>query len=82
MKGGKIIAGEKSELMEFAEEYIQSHAYINSRSMAREYEGINNRGQPSLSLTYRFAQVLRKLIEKGLIEKYNNRQYKKIGMDV
>lgn len=78
MKGKRIIA-EKSELLKFAEKYIQSHAYINSRNMAREYESVGNRGQPSQSLTYRFAQVLRKLIEKGLIEKYNNRQYKKIG---
>ena len=82
MKGKRIIIAEKSELMEFAEKYIQSHTYINSRNMAREYENIGNREYPSKSLIYRFAQIIRKLIEKGLIEKYNNKQYKKIGMEV
>ena len=79
MKGKRIIIAEKSELLEFAEKYIQNHAYINSRCMAREYENIGNRGQPSQSLIYRFAQVLKKLIEKGAIKKYNNRQYKRVG---
>lgn len=79
MKGKRIIiTEEKSELLEFADKYIQSHTYVNSRSMAREYENISNRGQPSNSSIYGFAQILGKLRKKGVIEKYNNRQYKRI----
>ena len=83
MKGKRIITEEKSELLEFAEEYIQSHHYVNSRDLANIYEnrtviGKFSRDKPPTGLVCRFGQVLRILTDGGLVYRYNNRQYRVI----
>ena len=69
---------DKERLMDFAEKFIEQSTFVSSRRLATAFEGTVMREQPTKSLVYQFAQVLRKLIEKGLIEKYNNRQYRVI----
>lgn len=80
MKGKRIIiTEEKSELLKFAEEYIQKHYYMSSKDLAIAYDNIILTEQPSRGSIYGFAHILGDLREQGKIEKYNRRQYRRVG---
>ena len=75
----KTITEKRSELLEFAEEYLENHTFINSKSLAIAFNNSSRAEQPPRGQVNRFGQILRTFSDNGLIEKYNNRQYIKIG---
>lgn len=64
-----------NELNNFAIDYIINHTYLNSRALAINYTSTLKNKTPK-SLTYKFARVILQLKKNGIIEKYNNSQYK------
>lgn len=65
--------------VEFANDFLKDHTFINSRSLAIAYNNSHRTERPSPKQVHEFAQILGKFREKGVIEKYNNRQFKKVG---
>ena len=79
----------KDYLMDFANNYLNNHTYINGYNLAREfilenYKGLGNKKTNrnyykfQKSLIYRFSRVISKLKTSGKIVKYNNSVYKKV----
>lgn len=76
----KIALGERNRRLEFAENYLENHIYLSTKKLTTLYEGLGQRdGKPSRSNVWHFGAILKGFREKGLIEKYNNRQFKKVG---
>lgn len=75
----EIALEERSKRLEFAEDFLERHTYLSTKRMTTIYEGLRkNDGQPSRSNVWHFGAILKGFRERGLIEKYNNSQYKKI----
>ena len=68
---------DNSELA-FAEEWLKTHQYLSSKKLAQQYNKCKKGEKPSRSSTCVFGQILRRFREKGLVEKWNSYQYKKI----
>ena len=72
-------------LREFADQYLETHTYINSFKLSTEYLYdnyhldwySNNYNMIKNSLTHRFRFIIHDYIELGLIEKYNSNVYRK-----
>jgi hypothetical protein len=64
----------------FTMDYIQNCTFFNSRDLANVYDnGAIKRGyRPPRGLVCQFGQTLRFLVDKGIVKKYNNRQYVKV----
>ena len=65
-------------LIDFTEKFIEQSTFVSSRRLAIAFEGTVMREQPTRRLVYRFGQVLRHFKDKGILEKYNNQQYRVI----
>ncbi|MBA7531392.1 hypothetical protein ES705_23604 [subsurface metagenome] len=75
----RIALEEGNDRLEFAEEYLKNHTFLSTKRLSILYESLEkNDGKPSRSNVWYFGAILRSFREKGLIEKYNNKQYKKI----
>lgn len=76
-------------LMDFANDYLKNHTYMNGYTLAREfilenYKGLGNKktnrnyDKFQKSLIYRFSRIISKFVISGKISKYNSNVYKKV----
>lgn len=66
---------------DFTMDYIKNHTFINSRDLASGYDNTSiGRGhRPPRGLVCQFGATLRLLADKGIVKRYNTRQYIKVG---
>lgn len=74
----EIALEERNKLLEFTEKYLEPDNFISSRRLAIAFEGTVMREQPTKRLACQFGQILRSFKGKGVLEKYNNQQYRVI----
>lgn len=79
----RIALEEGNKRLEFAEDYLKNHTFLSTKKLTTLYEELGkNDGEPSRSNVWHFGAILRSFKEKGLIFKYNGRQYIKAGIEV
>lgn len=78
----RIALEEGNKRLEFAEDYLKNHTFLSAKRLTVLYEGLGQKdGKPSRSNVWFFGAILRDFREKGLIFKYNGRQYRKAGIE-